>query len=99
MAFTATYTIQLNHNPLSAPVIASILNAYFKIGDYEGGAVSGVYTATCIVFANAETRNNDLGDFIGGSQFNISTPYVANVDPYQALYAKAKSSYPDAVDI
>ena len=101
MAFTATYTLKLNNNTASTPVTLTQAAAYFKIDgtSVTGGKDAGQWCATVRVYANQATRNNDLGDFIPATDFAIATPYVANVDPYSALYAVAKTGYGDAVDV
>jgi hypothetical protein len=103
MAFTATYTLKLNNNPASTPVTLTQAACYFKLGNISGGKETGYYTAPLKVYVNQQTRNNDLGDIIdlaSAPALPIAvTPYVANVDPYPALYAVAKSPYTDAVDV
>lgn len=96
MAFTATYNLKLNSTGNTIP----ITEAYFRIDgtSISGGKDSG-YSAIVRVFVNQATRNADRGDFIQGSEFSVSTPYVLNEDPYPALYLVAKAGYSDAVDV
>ena len=99
MAFNATYVLKLNRNPNVTPVTVSQAGCYFKINGIRGGKEAGIWETTIHVYVNQATRVNDISDYILGADFYVSTPYVANQDPYPALYEAAKAGYGDATDV
>ena len=70
-----------------------------KEGKVRGGKEAGIWETTIHVYVNQATRVNDISDYILGADFYVSTPYVANQDPYPALYEAAKAGYGDATDV
>jgi hypothetical protein len=95
MPFTATY-----HVKTSASASVPLTAAYFRIdGNSIMGGKDAGYSATVRVYVDRATRLADPGDDIPDSSFSVNTPYVADQDPYPALYAAAKANYPDAIDL